>query len=151
MASPRVAGGVIVLCVSCLAWTSAAASAARLPGVRSPSGNISCLLLPGRPANLVCSIAHADYASRLQARCMAPTGPGVDWHGFLLGAGRAGRVNCSGGILYPGSEHPHYVTLAYGMRRPLGAFTCTSSVTGMTCRNRTGHGVFVSREQWRTW
>jgi hypothetical protein len=30
-------------------------------------------------------------------------------------------------------------------------FTCSSRATGVTCRNRDGHGLFVARETWRTW
>ena len=31
-----------------------------------------------------------------------------------------------------------------------GGITCTSATTGLTCRNRGGHGFFLSRERWRT-
>ena len=27
----------------------------------------------------------------------------------------------------------------------------TSRVTGLTCTNRSGHGLFLSRESWRAW
>ena len=48
-------------------------------------------------------------------------------------------------------EHPVYRTLAYGKSWQRGPFTCTSRVTGVTCRNRTGHGLFISRQAYRTW
>jgi len=131
---------------------SAASGAVRLPGFRSPSGNIKCLSIPGPPATLLCSIAHADYAAQLQARCMAPNGAGVDWHGFTLSQTRKGEISCSGGILYnPDTQRPSYVTLAYGKSWRAGTFTCTSQVTGVTCRNRHGHGLFISRRTWRVW
>jgi hypothetical protein len=127
-----------------------ATAATRLPGFRSPSRNIRCLFVPGRPANLLCSIARASYADTLQARCMA--GPSVDWHGFELGATRKGGVVCSGGILYnPDTQRPTYVTLPYGATWRHTPFTCWSRVTGVTCRNRNGHGLFLSRETWRAW
>ena len=126
-----------------------AAAKTVLPGLHSPSGNIECLFAHG---TLRCQIARADYAKTLQARCMGPNGQGVDWHGFELGATRKGGVTCSGGILYsPGTERPVYVNLPYGASWRQGAFTCTSRITGVTCRNRTGHGLFVSRQTWRAW
>ena len=83
---------------------------------------------------------------------MAPNGAGVDWHGFTLSPTGKGLVNCSGGILYnPATQHPSYVTLAYGRTRRVGSFTCASRRTGLTCRNGRGHGLFLSRESWRAW
>src|SRR6266536_4516719 len=139
-----------VLCGLALAASGPAAAKTPLPGFRSPSGNIKCLLLSRPPGNLLCSIGHADYAKTLQARCMRPNGSGVDWHGFLLTATGRGEVNCAGGILYnPDTQRPRYVTLRYGKSWKRDAFTCTSRVTGVTCRNRRGHAIFVSRESWR--
>jgi hypothetical protein len=129
---------------------AASASAATLPGFRSPSGNISCLFIPsssGAPATILCKLAHADYAQALQARCN-----GLDWHGFLLPAARKGAVNCSGGILYnPSTQHPSYITLAYGKTWRHKMFSCTSQLRGVNCSNPHGHGMFMSRQTWRTW
>jgi hypothetical protein len=148
----RLAVILLVLCASALASASVGASATRLPGFRSPSGNISCLFVPGPPATILCKLAHADYAKTLQSRCMGPTGAGVDWHGFSLSAARRGTVLCSGGILYnPTTQHPSYVTLAYGKTWRQKMFTCTSKVTGVNCSNPSGHGMFISRQTWRTW
>ena len=157
----RLAVILLVLGAAALASASVAGSATSLPGFRSPSGNISCLFIPstpldsgsGRtPAIMLCKLAHADYAKTLQARCMGPTGAGVDWHGFLLPAARKGAVNCSGGILYdPTKQHPSYVTLAYGKTWRQKMFSCTSKVTGVSCSNPSGHGIFISRQTWRTW
>ena len=130
--------------------TSAPASAATLPGFRSPSGNISCLFIPsdgGSPATILCKLAHADYAPLLQARCK-----GLDWHGFSLPAARKGTVLCSGGILYdPTTQHPSYITLAYGKTWRQKMFSCTVQLTGVNCSNPHGHGMFISRQTWRTW
>jgi hypothetical protein len=147
MRRPVLLFAVALLLLSVAAGT---ASAVRLPGFRSPSGNIRCLALPGGHA-VLCTLAHADYAARLQARCMAPGGAGVDWHGFTLSATGRGMLNCSGGILYPPSRAPLYVVLPYGRSWRLGVFTCWSRSTGVTCRNRSGHGLFVSRQSWRAW
>lgn len=130
--------------------SSASASAAVLPGFRSPSGNISCLFIPssnGSPAAMLCKLGHANYAETLHARCH-----GLDWHGFLLPAARKGAVNCSGGILYsPATQHPRYITLAYGKTWRQKMFSCTSQFNGVNCSNPSGHGMFISRQTWRTW
>jgi hypothetical protein len=152
----------VVLVVACAVWLAAAASAdssTRLPGFRSPSGNISCLFLPsvatdngGRtPATLLCKIAHAGYAKQLQNRCMGPAGAGVDWHGFELSGARKGTIVCSGGALYPGTDRPSYVTLPYGKTWRQKMFSCSSRVTGVNCSNPNGHGFFLSRQTWRVW
>ena len=140
-----------------LAATAGAGLTTVLPGFRSPSGNIKCLFVPGgggsrSSSRLLCSIAQSGYAKKLQNRCLGPTGAGVDWHGFDLNPVGKGRITCTGGILYsPATQHPRYVTLPYGKSWRQGVFTCTSRVTGVTCGNRTGHGLFISRASWRAW
>jgi hypothetical protein len=126
-----------------------AAGATQLPGVRTPTGNIRCLLLSGQGRGLLCTIDHAGYAARLRQRCIAPGGAGVDWHGFTLSPTGKGLLNCSGGILY--TRRPRYVTLEYGRTWRAGPFICISTRTGLTCRNGRGHGLFLARESWRAW
>src|SRR3954465_3492384 len=140
--SRRVSAVVLAASVAALAAAASAVSATRLPGFPPPAATISCLFVPsapaavgGRtPATLLCRIAHADYGTRLQDRCMGPTGAGVDWHGFeLVGAGK-GAVLCSGGILYnPTTQRPGYVTLAYGKTWRQKMFSCASQVNGVNC------------------
>jgi len=126
-----------------------------LPGFHSPSGNIRCFAVPlgGTGAStLRCEIKKASYSSTLQARCMRPDGSGVDWHGFELGPAGKGAVICSGGILYnPGTQRPADADLPYGHTWRHAGFTCVSRVTGVTCRNAHGHGLFISRASWRAW
>jgi hypothetical protein len=136
-----------------LAVFSGAAAAARLPGVKTPSKNISCFYVPERPTahgNLLCTIEHAAYTKALQAKCVAPP-TGLDWHGFTLSDTKRGEVLCAGGIMYDGKDTPTFVSLAYGKSWRHGGFTCTSRVAGLTCTNASGHGLFLSRASWRTW
>jgi ribonuclease HI len=150
MKPSRVVLAAVAILVAALSSSSVAASTTRLPGFHSPSGNIKCLYVPGRPTVLRCKIAHADYAQSLQNRCMSRAS--LDWHGFELNATREGLVTCSGGILYnPNTQRPSYVNLPYGKTWRQGVFTCRSRVSGVTCRNREGHGLFISRQAWRTW
>jgi hypothetical protein len=124
---------------------------ALLPGVRTPSHNISCFYVPIRPtqqANLLCDIHRAAYTGALQHQCI--DGPaGLDWHGFELRSNGRARVVCAGGIMYDGRDRPVYRTLAYGTRWRYRAFRCASRVTGLTCTNRLGHGLFLSRDSYR--
>ena len=41
-------------------------------------------------------------------------------------------------------------TLAYGTAWDGGGIRCASAFTGLTCRNGSGHGFFLSRESWKT-
>ena len=130
---------------------AAPAEAARtpVPGIRTPSGNISCFAEPGPPPVLQCQIKQADYSGKLVAYCGQPR-IGVDWGGFSLGATRKGGVTCTGGVLYdPDTQRLVFTTLPYGRSWQQGPFRCTSRPTGLTCTNRAGHGLFVSRESYR--
>jgi hypothetical protein len=141
---------VSLLISAVLALTLSASAAARvLPGFNSPTGNIKCYYNPnglsqrGYSQVVRCGLDHADYAMQLQRRCEAG-----DWHGFTLTPTGRPLLYCPGGA---SGDRVDYRTLDYGRSRQLGAFTCTSRITGVTCRNRTGHGLFVSRQSYRTW
>ncbi|MGZ4333020.1 MAG: DUF6636 domain-containing protein [Gaiellaceae bacterium] len=129
------------------------ATAARLPGVKTPSRNIRCFYVPIKPTthgNLLCDIHQASYLHAMQSSCMARTG--LDQHGFTLPWNRRGSIVCTGGILYDiGRDTPTLTVLAYGHTWRSHGFTCTSRVTGLTCTNRSGHGLFLSRESYRLW
>jgi hypothetical protein len=120
------------------------AVAAPLAGVRTPSHNIACA---ATPAALHCDIATASYRARLQKRCSSPP-TGLDWHGFELTPKGKGAITCSGGVLVMGPVR--YVTLGYGRTWRNGVYTCRSRITGLTCMNRAGHGLVLSRVSYRT-
>ena len=140
----------VVVCALGLAPSGLAGSSTVLPGFRSPSGNIKCLYVPSPAGFVYCRIAKANYAKQLTGYCARPKF-GVDWAGFTLGKKGKGSVACSGGTMYdPTTQHPRYVTLAYGKTWKRSVFTCTSRVNGVTCTNPAGHGLFVAREAWRS-
>ena len=150
MKSPLLVSLVLAL-LAAAAFSAAAGGAGgrTLVGFRSPTGNIKCHYDPHglgspNPTRLVrCSLDHADYAAALQRRCLAG-----DWHGFTLMPARKPFLFCPGGA---SGDRITYTTLAYGKSWRRGPYTCTSRVTGVTCRNGTGHGLFVSRQAYRTW
>jgi hypothetical protein len=143
----------VVLAIGCALVVAVAADAARLPGVKTPSRNLSCFYVPIKPTihgNLLCDIHQASYLRALQRRCMATAG--LDWHGFSLPWNRKGEVVCSGGALYDmGRDTPAFTVVPYGKRWLYRSFSCISRVTGLTCTNGHGHGLSLSRESWRTW
>jgi hypothetical protein len=117
-----------------------------LPGFRSPTTNIRCFVVH----KLYCYIGSSNYAASLQTLCMHRDG--LDWHGFELGSRTRGRVFCTSNSPYDmGRQQPSNRILQYGRSFHRGSFTCTSRVTGVTCRNANGHGLFVSRQAWRAW
>jgi hypothetical protein len=144
-------GTVVLLLVTLVAAGAANAKKTPLPGFHSPSGNIKCFYVPGQTSVLRCKIGRAAYSKRLTAYCGSPP-IGVDWAGFELTPVRKGAVTCSGGVLYsPERQVPVFVNQPYGTTWRHGAFSCDSGRTGVTCRNRTGHGLFISRASWRAW
>ena len=136
-----------------LAALAPAALAAPLPGVKTPSRNISCFVVPIKPttrSNLLCDIHRASYLRGVQDGCMARAS--LDWHGFGLSQAGRGTLVCSGGILYDvGRDTPVYAVLAYGRTWRSHGFTCRSHTTGLTCTNAHGHGLFLSRQSYRLW
>jgi hypothetical protein len=144
---------VSVLVLTCFLAFTVAADAMRLPGVKTPTRNISCFYVPIKPTThgtLLCDIRRASYLGRLQNKCIASSG--LDWHGFSLPWNNRGRIVCSGGVLYDiGRDTPTYTVLAYGKKWRYRSFTCVSRTSGLTCSNGLGHGLFLSRESWRAW
>jgi len=134
-----------------LLFAASAVHAARLPGVKTPTRNISCFYVPVKPTtrgNLLCDIKTSSYARAEQRYCQQRAG--LDWHGFELSTTGSGQRICTGGVLYDiGRDTPSFVVLAYGRTWRSHGFACTSRVTGLTCTNGHGHGIFLSRESFR--
>ena len=108
-------------------------------GFSSPTGNIAC---EANAKLLVCHVAQASYAMRLQAGCA-----GLDWRGFSLTPRGKGQILCSGGAMFPGAP-PRHPKLPYGVPWKHGPFSCVVRRAGATCSNGR-HGIFVSRASYR--
>ena len=127
---------IIVAVAAILA--GAGASAALGIEFRTPSGNIGCA---GDSTFVRCDIA----ATRTKPP-PKPKSCRYDWgYAFRLGQrGRARRICVSDSTLDAARILPYGRTQKFGRR-----ITCTSRRTGLTCRNRDGHGFFLSRARVR--
>lgn len=109
---------------------AAAPAQARERDFQTPSGRIRCAAFSsGGPGAFVrCDLSFLnDRAALLRAR----------------GRGRIVKVTDAVGS-------PAAPVLGYGHTLRFGPFRCTSRTTGLTCRSRSGHGFFVSRQRRRT-
>jgi hypothetical protein len=143
---------VLLSAVAALAVGAAAASAERLPGLTTPSRNISCFFIPDWPTEngvLLCNIRVALYHDRLQTSCL--DGPGLAWRGFALPWSGPAQVFCAGGVMHDPLDKPVFSNVGYGETWHFAPFTCTLRTTGLTCLNASGHGLFVSRGSWSVW
>jgi len=122
-----------------------------VPGFfKTPSGNIVCYHSPGPKdmprASVACGIKSGLKPAPPRGKC--EEGGYADDRVTLLATGRVEVPSCAGD---PGALTGETVArvLAYGQTRSGGGIRCTSAATGLTCRNTSGHGFFLSRERWR--
>ena len=119
----------VVLVVIAAALLAPAAAQGAYRDFRSPSGRIGCAF-------------YSDAETPRQVRC--------DWDGggdhavTLNEAGKGRRIRITDTVRNPTAR-----VLAYGRTTSFGRLRCTSRRTGMTCRNRAGHGFTVSVERQR--
>lgn len=107
-----------------------------------PSGNIVCgySYFEGERPYLRCEIL-----SRLRPLPAKPSGCTEGVWGRAVGMqdrSRAGGLCITDTVVNPSAP-----VLGYGKTWSRGGFTCTSRTTGLTCKNRVGHGWFLSRER----
>ena len=128
--------------------TAGAASATR-PYFETPTKNIVCgyFVGSGYPQLLECGVA-----SGLRPPPRKPSGDGchvADPVSNRVRLNATGRTYgfCAGdlGVL---AEQGIAPVLAYGTAWHQGAYRCSSAAAGLTCRNRSGHGFFLSRQTW---
>jgi hypothetical protein len=123
---------------------------------KTPSGNIQCDYGYGKgPAYVRCGI-------RSGLKPPPPSrGPGCDVPNRVV-ISQTGSASLAGLSACPGEDEgdagpfaggqpggPPVSVIGYGKTWNGGGLSCTSAVTGLTCRNKSGHGFFLSRERWR--
>jgi Family of unknown function (DUF6636) len=110
---------------------------------QSPSENIGCAMSWSRAgAGVRCDIqAHSWHIAKPPGVC-----PELDYGGGfdVTRRSRRGTVVCAGDTTLGVGKH-----LRYGHTISHNGIKCISERSGMTCRNRRGHGFFVSRQRYR--
>jgi hypothetical protein len=104
---------------------------ATVPGFATPSRNI------------VCEADHAGQEGKLSCVVFSASDRRGQKTWSMLATGRAGVRFVQANIA---TEVP---ALRYGRTWRWPGFTCTSRRAGLTCRNRSGHGFFLSRSRQR--
>jgi hypothetical protein len=129
---------IAVFAASVVAVGPASAEPAAQEFFRTPSKNIYCAWLSG-PKTLRC-----DILSGVRPLPPKPPSCDFDWGaGFdLRRTGRA-RILCVSDSVVTNSAK----VLRYGQTWSRGGLTCKSRVTGLRCRNVSGHGFFLSRQR----
>ena len=109
-------------------------------GFRTPSGNIYCngAVLDGY---MDCTIVERGGTSPIPR----PGNCGGHWgHNFHISATGPATMSCGEFAL----RKSRYSDVAdYGRSAQFGPITCQSERTGLTCRNQSGHGFFLSRRR----
>jgi hypothetical protein len=112
----------------------AAAAASAYSGFWMPSRNIACAAFSAPKPYLRCDVL-SGVRPAPHGRCE------LDWTGYSLRLRGRAFATCAGDTVAGLSKR----VLAYGTTwRALG-FTCLSRAAGLRCRNRDGHGFFLSR------
>jgi hypothetical protein len=138
--------GVSFLCgmlVAATLWAGAGGADARssaFVSFRTPSKNIYCLY-DSSSAQLRC-----DIQSGLHPVPPRPRTCHFDWGGSV-NMRRSGPAHV--GCVSDSVHMPNARVLRYGTTWRRGGFRCTSRTTGLTCRNASGHGWFLSRQRSR--
>ena len=142
------------------AWTQSKPATQKTPSItlpsgsyfKTPSGNIVCAFLTGGNVqpSVGCRIKSGLRSPPTSRRPECSPAWGIS----LKATGRAqtDRSVCPGedegdaGVL---AYESMARVVGYGTTRSSGGIRCTSQSTGLTCRNKSGHGFFLSRENWR--
>jgi hypothetical protein len=105
-------------------------------GFRTPSRNITCSYSGGA--------LRCDIGTGVHPLPPRPSSCDVDWgQGFELGARGRATIVCAGDT----TSRISVPSLRYGRTWRRGGITCVSRSVGLRCRNRSGHGFFMSRER----
>jgi len=126
--------------VAVLALALATPAQAILVQFRTPTSNIGCVYSsePGRTGPYL----RCDILSGLKPKPARPRGCTLDWtFGFQMNRTGRARTVCAG----DSAVDRHAKVLRYGHKWSAGGFSCTSRRAGLRCRNRSGHGFFLSR------
>lgn len=125
---------------------AAPAGGAKSGHFKTPSGNIVCVY---SATGVLCGIKSGLKPKPPYTRECRRIGLDHNADRISLGAtGRADPIACSGDA-GPFVGERSAPVLAYGKTWNRGGLRCRSAFAGLTCRNKSGHGFFLSRARWR--
>jgi hypothetical protein len=124
--------------VAMLALALAAPAEAVVLHFRTPSSNIGCIF--STEATLGGAYLRCDILSGLKPKPRR-RGCDLDLTGYELSPRGRATIVCAGDT----AVNKRTRALRYGSKWSRGGFTCTSKKTGLSCRNRSGHGFVLSR------
>lgn len=136
-----------VLGVSLIAAAFVASASAAPQGYqtfKTPSEKIACgyASVAGHYSE---SILRCDIRTGLKPKVKRPRGCHYDFGSTLeLGPTGKARIGCVSDAIGTVKK-----VLGYGKTWHGGPFTCKSARTGLTCKNKSGHGFFLSQQRWR--
>jgi len=143
---------LLLLFSALLASAAAEAPAKRSSGLfKTPSGKIFCQWGTGGSPR---AFVECGVTTGLKPP-LPKTDPAckhLDYVGNRIGlsvTGRAQPVPCAGDA-GPFADPAHSALLRYGKTLSAGGLTCSEKTSGLTCKNRDGHGFFMSLRSWRT-
>jgi hypothetical protein len=119
----------VIVALIVLVVASSAASALPISGFRIPSGNI------------VCESGHPGVGCRV----ISASRHGVPCFWTMANRGLARKICKEADLELPG----RVIVLRYGRTMAWSGIRCTSRCRGLTCRNLSGHGFFLSRKRQR--
>jgi hypothetical protein len=128
---------------------AAAATAASAPAsvqsyttFKTPTGNIECGVFITKKKNQ--TLLRCDIRTGLRPKVKRPRGCHFDF-GSTLELKTKGKaiIGCVSDAVGPVKK-----VLRYGKTYRKGPFICTSARAGLTCKNRSRHGFFLSKRGW---
>jgi hypothetical protein len=123
--------------VAVVALALAAPAQAIVTQFRTPSSNIGCVF--SSDPRLGGTYLRCDILSGLKPKPRRACQ--LDLTGFQMAPKGRSSVVCAGDT----AVNRNARAVPYGSKWSRGGFTCTSRKAGLRCRNRSGHGFFLSR------
>jgi hypothetical protein len=142
---------LLLIAAALVAVASGAPAKSAFGFFKTPSGKIVCQWATGGspPASVECGVETGlkPPIPKSGAACKH-----LDYVGNRVSLSVTGHVElvpCAGDA-GPFAAPANAVFLHYGKAWSAGGLTCTAATSGLTCRNRDGHGFFLSLRSWRT-
>lgn len=108
----------------------------------TPSGNIKCDILAGDAITAMCQISGYTPSFPKPADCRGNYGDV-----FIIEHTGKAYLPCGASVLNANDRYE----LPYDHAVGLGSVMCLVEKTGITCKNKEGHGFFVSRKSQKVW